>query len=111
MRHGTRLAALAALAIGVTTALGATQPVQATTASPAAYDWQYGGKYYDLPDCNASGQEWLDGQGNRAYRCLEEIDSGGGTAYWNLCLGYWVDAAVETNRTVRPAASNPCAGL
>jgi hypothetical protein len=109
MRHGKRLLTLtAALALGAGAMLGIAAPASAATVQPAFYDWQYGGRYQDTYDCTESGLEFMDGGSGRVYRCLEEVDSGGSTAYYNLCLGYWVgNASVEA----RPMASNPCAGL
>jgi hypothetical protein len=104
-----RLAVAAALVFGTGAALGIAPPTLASTARPALIDWQYGGKYPDSFDCTQSGIEFINGGDGRAYRCLEEIDSGGSTAYFNLCLGYVVNAA--TLSTVRPTASNPCEGL
>jgi hypothetical protein len=109
MRHGKRLLTLtAALALGGGAAIGIAAPAVASV-QPAFYDWQYGGRYQDAYDCTQAGLEFVDGGADRAYRCLEEIESGGGTAYYNLCLGYWVSNTPSLEG--RPTASNPCSGL
>jgi hypothetical protein len=61
--------------------------VMAPAAIPDVGEWQYGGKYYSLYDCDQSGQEGVD-SGASEHRCDPVLEPDGNIAYWNLHLLY-----------------------